>query len=385
MNVKRNIHLLIGCAAIVMATFQNTNAQKINEERMVRDIRVSENVLATLIKQKFDGKRMFFPLSVSGSYQEGYGVTFSLPADYTTPILFSFPDDDQAILGVSSGDHVPAQVQMEEDTRREWKLKDRKQANLDSLRDISNDRLIEASKEFLADYGDILSQVSDNEKIIITNHGDQPRMWVVNLMNTANRTHLSIELAKADLNQFKQGKISRDQLMERIKVINAEAVDEVEPDLELLSTIFNRLYRPDLSKTYFTEGNIYYERLKDFGVVYYMQVFSASRTFNGTYDMPTVGLHGIDQDVRDKKVKELYPVFEKDLKENVLEYGRTLKSLKDDEALVFNVKVTRCDSCGIPSTLEVSVNGSVLKDYSANKIDKSAAFNKITVKRGADQ
>ena len=94
-------------------------------------------------------------------------------------------------------------------------------------------------------------------------------------------------------------------------MINTESVEEVEPDLELLSSIFTRLYRPDLSKTFFTQDNVYFERLKDYGVVYYMQALSSQELgYTKRYVMPTVGLDDVDQATRDKKVKELYPKFE---------------------------------------------------------------------------
>lgn len=387
--MSRKINVLIGMCLVIMITDTRSYAQNIDEDRMLRDLKVSENVLVTLIKQKFEDRRMFFPLAVSSSYQDGYGVTFTLPADYTTPIVFSIQSDDQVTWGAdwnNSGEYRPrGQTQEVRVAKGSWALKDNQQRNLDSIRDASNDRLIEAAKEFLADYGDILSQVRNNERIVITNQGDQPRMWVGSLVNAPSRSHLSIEMAKADHNQFKQNKITRDQLMDKIKVMNAESIDAVEPDLELLSTIFNRLYRPDLSKTFFTEGNIYYERLKDYGAVFYMQVFSSNRTFGELYDMPTVGMHEVGQEERDKKVKELYPQFEKELKENIIEYGRTLKSLKDDESLIFNVRVTQCIKCKIPSTLEMTVKGSMLKDYNAGKINRESALGKVVVKKGQDQ
>ena len=389
--MKRTIQLLAGVIMLMMVlAVERAQAQKLDEERMTRDVKVAENVLATLIKQKFDGKRMFFPLSVTGTYQEGYGVTFSLPADYTTPIIFSFPSEDMVIIddaqGVSTGEYRVQRRNRENDREFEWTLKDRRQANMDSLRDISNEKIIEAAKEFLADYGDMISQLKPEEKIVITNRGgNQPRMWVTHMVKSPGRNHLSIEMLKADLNSFRQNKLTRDQLLNKITVVNAEAVDEAEPDLELLSTIFSRLYRQDLSKTFFSEGNIYYERLKDFGAVYYMHTFSSNRTFNGTYDMPTVDLRDVDQATRDKKVKELYPLFEQELKENIVEYGRTVKSLGDDEVLAFNVRLTQCTECGIPSTLEVSVKSAVLKEYGNGKIDKNTALGKVQVKRGSNQ
>ncbi len=101
--------------------------------------------------------------------------------------------------------------------------------------------------------------------------------------------------------------------------------------------------------------------------------------------MPTVGLEDLDQAARDKKVKELYPQFEKDIKEDILEYGRTVKSLNPEESLIFNIRLTRCDGCGIPSSLEISVKANVLKDYASGKLNKEAALGKFSTKKGAAQ
>lgn len=424
----------------MVATSLATTGQSVDEQRMERDIQVVENVLSTLLRQQFDKQRMFFPLEVNGSYQPGYGITFRLPADFTTPIVFSFDafdgfdnellrwempeppdapdapgapgnftysyhinsngeeiedyenDDDvirrdvnrhnREVVRKSKKDTI---VLKERSVKNNVKLKDKKRINLDSVRDTYNDKMIAASKDFLADYGDLLSQLSPTEKIVITNQGEQPRMWVGKLMNAPNRTHLSIEASKGDITLYKQNKLSRDQFMNKIKVLNTETVEAVEPDIELLSSIFDRLYQVDLAKTFFTEDRIYFERLKDYGVVYYMQVFSSKQQDYERFAMPTLKLRDLDQETRNEKVTEVYPDFEKELKENILEYGRTVKSLGDNEVLAFNVKLTKCPECGIPSSLEVSIKSSVLKDYNSGKLDKSAALGKIAVKKGANQ
>jgi hypothetical protein len=140
------------------------------------------------------------------------------------------------------------------------------------------------------------------------------------------------------------------------------------------------------------QGGAYYDRLTDFGVILHMQVVSSLS--NGDYNtaakdvrlaMPTLGLSNLTQEERDKKVKELYPVFESELKENILDYGRTLKSLDDNEQLIVDVSMTKCTGCGIPASLEVAVKASVLKDFNAGKLDRSVALSKIEVKKGPAQ
>lgn len=388
----KRIQFLIAICVMAMSQIP-AFAQKIDEERMKRDIEVAENVLQTLIKQEVNQQRIF-GMEIKGSYLPGYGVTFKLPTDYSAPFIISIGGAENAFVwdrNRSTYSYTTTIRRDEEDadddeTDKEYKLKnkskEKKQIDLDSLKNDYNQKLIKASKDFILDYGDFISQLGANEKIIVTNKGEHNRGWY---LNNNKRTHLSIEASKADITAFRQGKISREQALAKISVVNTESINAKQPDLELITSIINRLYSPDLSKTYFTENDIYYELLKDYGVIYYMQVYSAYRNERNHFNMPTVALNDVDQTTRDKKITELYPRFEKELKENILEYGRTIKSIKDDELVVFNITLTKCKNCGIPSTLEVSVKNGVLKDFGAGKIDKAAALSKFTVKKGPNQ
>lgn len=182
-------------------------------------------------------------------------------------------------------------------------------------------------------------------------------------------------------------------MMSKIKVVNTESVVEVETDLELFSSIIGRLYRSDLAKTYYTDENIYYERLKDFGVIYYMNAYSSTeqnrqpsdRTQSRLWQMPTQRMEGLTQEQRDKKVIELYPQFEKEIKENIIEYAQTIKSLKDDEMIVFNIQITKCAGCNIPSTLELSVKNGLVRKLAAGQSSKADVINSISVKKGSPQ
>lgn len=379
---------------LTIVPFANAQ-QKIDEERMRRDIAVAENVLVTLIKQEMNQQDGFFGVEVRGNYLPGYGVTFKLPNDNVAPFFISITgNDNMPVINGGPGASYSYSWSSDEDfddergDDRVMRLRDRGREkirmDMDSVRDNYYVKLIDASKEFILDYGDFISQLAPNEKIVITNQAENNRNWY---FNPGKRTHVSVEASKSDITAFKQGKLSREQALGKIKVVKAESVDTKSPDMELMSSIFSRLYSPDLSKTFFTEENVYYEVLKDYGVVYYMQVFSSNQSgYNeSTVSMPTLGLDNVDMDTRDKKVIEIYPTFEQEMKDNILEYGRTIKSLKDNELVSFNITLTRCKGCGIPSTLELSVKSSVLKDYGAGKIDKAAALSKFTVKKGAAQ
>jgi len=395
--------MMVGMALLATVSFGQS---KIDEVRMQRDLEVAENILSTLIKQQY-GKRQFFPMEVQASYLAGYGVTFRVPSEMFGNMFFmqggdqvwnmepmppgssisfssSFSSDDRA---PGSQDAVGTTVNKRV-TGRTKSSSNRKKDAPDSARNLYQDKLLEAAKNFVADYGDLLSQLPPNEKIIVTNKGDGGNFqfaWSGGFDRSMRQNQITVEGVKGDVNQFRQGKISRDQLMKKLRVVNSDANEERQADLELFSSILNRLYSRDLSKSFFSDGNIYYERLKDFGAVYHMQVYASNQSDEDLFDMPTVRLQDVDQATRDKKVKELYPAFETSLREDLLEYGRTLKSLGEQETLMLEVNLTRCPHCGIPSALELSVNNSVLQDYSRGKLSKEAAMAKITIKKGPEQ
>ncbi|MBS1486741.1 MAG: hypothetical protein JST43_04065 [Bacteroidetes bacterium] len=384
----------IWIAAIVLISASSFAQTKTDEARMQRDMEITENILSTLIKQQF-GKRNFFPMEVQGSYLPGYGVTYRLPSEFFGNIFiqtdaafdFQFPEPPQE-PGASYNSYG-REGQAPKPFKARAKTNRQKTINADSSQAAYIEKLLLASKNFIADYGDLLSQLQPNEKIVITNRGDGRNnfqfVWNGNAIDKRKQSILSVEGTKSDISQLRQGKISRDQFMAKLKIINSEVTDELQPDLETLSSIFGRLYSRDLSKTFFTDDNLYYERLKDFGVIYHMQVYASNQDEEGYFNLPTIRRNDLDQAARDKEVKRMYPEFESSIKDDFLEYGKTVKSLKDDEVLMLEVQLTRCGGCAIPSTLELSVKNSVLKDYASGKLSKEAALAKVSVKQGAAQ
>jgi hypothetical protein len=370
-----------------------TDAKPMDEAQLRREVELAQNILATLIKQQFD-ERTYVPLELSVSYQSGYGLTFSMPSSYVLPIVLMGNGatglySEQATTVGSRNYGAQTLMTESRDPREVLKLENAKtkqrRAELDSARAAYTQRIIDAAKIFMADFGDRLTQLPAAEKIIVTNQGNQPRTLAGQYFGSQPVSYMSVEATKSDMVLHKQGKGTRQQALDKIKVINAEVVRTVEPDLELLSSIFTRLYRVDLAKTFFVEQQVYFDRLRDFGVVYYMQTLSTTQTGYSSFDLPTVGLEDVDLATRNKKVTELYPRFEQELKENILEYGRTVKVLGNDESLIFKVSITPCPDCGIPASLEVSVKGNILKDYQAGKITKDAALGKFVLKKGSIQ
>jgi len=389
---------------MVLGSVASMGQDKSADQRMEQDIEVAENILGTLLRQG-TGRRGFFPIEVKGTYVQGYGVTFRLPMGrgFNRIMIAGSPEFAPSAVEVSPGgySYSYSRLESQDEAKREQEravqrekvaVRDQNRAQQgkqvrfdeDSLAAASQKRFMEVAKNFLADYGDVISGLKADEKIIVTNRADDfaqdfDVIWING--RDSRRQLLSVEARRSDVDQLKQGKISRADFMSKLKIVSTEATDALDPDLEVFSSMFGRLYREDLSHTYYVQGNINYERMKDYGVIYYMKVYSSIEMDDDRFAMPTVAMRDVPQAERDKKVKELYPKFESELKENIVEYGRTLRSLKDEELLVFNVRLTKCKGCGIPEGLEVSIKGGALKEYSSGKASKEATISKISLKK----
>lgn len=384
----RKILIAIGIAVAGIIIAQQALAQKIDQEKMDRDLEVAETVLSSML-QKSSLNWLRLNKNSSSKYVDGYGVTINIPFGAAGFAYTVKPSSIAHSRGSSNGQEV--EITFEEGvsalvSRNSNRLIGYKNENeVDSIRAKHDEMVLQIVKEFLIDYGDLIGQLKDSDKIIVKDMSESNWWFFSEPKSGKVQNSLSAEIKKSDLNAYKAGKISRDEAVKRIKVTHRNTEQPIEQDLELLASIFNRLYRSDLSKTYYLDGRTYYERMQDYGVIYGMNVYSSQSMGKDKYYMPTIGARDLSQADRDKKVKELYPQFEKELKENMLEYGRTIRSLKDDEQLIFNIKLTKCEGCGIPSTLEASVKASVLKEYNAGKTDKNSALNKINIKKGPNQ
>src|SRR6185295_3082236 len=154
--MKRAVRILMmsvcaGAATVLQA--QN----KIDEQRMQRDIEVAENVLSTLIRQQLN-RRNFFPFEVEGNYSPGYGVTFRLPMDFGGPMMFSLdnspniawtpgPEGSWTISGDGEEPHKEDCVDCEKvKAKNKVKALSIRKTSNDSLNKAANQKIIEASR-----------------------------------------------------------------------------------------------------------------------------------------------------------------------------------------------------------------------------------------------
>ncbi len=384
-KMKRTIYTML--LALLIAG--NSYGQNIDQKRMDRDLEIAENILQTLTDENHS-RNFFSTHSSESSYIPDYGVIFSLPSN---PIIIrtSSTRNGEYVISGSTGKNVvisPSNsntytTDSDDDCND---CPDKVKTGIVKSHEESLKKSEETFKEqttaFLVDYADLIGQLKPSEKIMITSKSKNNNIgWIDDGYNKKQSTGMTAEIAKSDLVAYKHGELSREATIKKIKFTTTTKDVKLERDLELFSSIFAKLYDSNLSTSYYTSSHrVNYERLENFGAIYNMRVYSSSQD-NGLHSIRTTRERGLTQEERDKKVNAMYPEFEKSVKENILDYGRTIKSLQPNEMLMFKIRLTECNDCEMPRSIEVSVKANILSEYGSGKLSRDKAMTAITVKK----
>ena len=362
-------------------------AQSFDEKRMATDLEVAKEILSTVLKQKLQNQNQYHYMcceNVESSYIKDYGVRFEINS-YDRPYVLYLTDVTRK--GMESIEKTVEDIADEVSPSRE---KGDKKApfNKEDLIHFTS----EAAESFLIQYGHLIGQLRPSDKITVTiGPRDIHRRKSFNSYSWSGNTvaqiatdfvlpSITLSVLKSDLDAYKQGKINEETLKSKNEKVEIKKDNRSDEGAEVFSTILDRIYSSDLSKTYYISGqSIDYYRLENVGLVFAMKVYSSN--INGDkYSMPTLDLKGLTRDERNAKVKGLYPLFINDLKENLLKYGSLINSLNVHDMIMLKIGMTECIDCGLPSKLEINVKKQVVMDFDTGKISKEDALNKIEVK-----
>jgi hypothetical protein len=437
-------------------------AQKIDEEKMNRDLEIAKNVLATMLKG--ESERYYGSSSIDVAYVQGYGVIFTLPRHSSwihvrPPRVVVAPkvrvrtkgtgEDliiyEENIKAYAEEAEKLAQKQeqliqkQKELTRKREELSDEELEELEEAMaeiEISADEIAEIAKlaevqalqwqddfvenleasmqhteqaiiTFLADYADLIGQLKPTDNILVKQESPfEDYVYIAGWdesdagidvdieadaevddwggssgisRNSKGGSGFSAEVSKKVITDYKTGKINFDTFKEKVNIKRAEP-DRKSPDLDMFASIFKQYYSPKMSKTFFTESTPRYEILDNFGVIYNIRTYS-SYVDGRYYSMPVLDKKKVSSEERKSAIEELYPKFENDIKSFIIDYGRTIRSLEDNDMLLLKIIMTKCEDCTIPKSIDVSVKMSVLKQFDQQKISRDKAMTSIEIKK----
>ncbi len=417
-------------------------AQNIDDERMTRDLEIAKNILATLIKTESDS--YWGSTSVNASYVDGYGVIFTLPANMlfihrtpsratTEPFEVNVPSS--GIIIDENAEEIEKKLKAMEYQVQELQEQSRK---LEEKAKIIEEKVPESEDEarnlerqarvtlrqaddlerkvrdferkgqqfriqtfingeggleeinwenimvtFLADYADLIGQLKPSDKVLIKQEAPFDDIIWVGVNNGLHEigdksSRLSVEATKKDISAYKAGKLSLDELKGKMS-IKRKAPGEKLPDMEIFSSILRKYYSPELSQTFFTEGSPKYEVLENFGVIMYIKMYSAYMD-HGLFSMPALNRQNVNPSERKEAIQTLYPKFKEDIREFVIDYGRTIRSLNEDDMFLLKIEMTRCEDCNIPKSIDVAVKMDNLMQFDQQKLTREKALMTIEIK-----
>lgn len=391
--------------AIILITLTLTtgilNAQSLDKDRMQRDIEVMENILASLFQENEEGMvtpNLYFANqhTIEGSYLEGFGVLFSVAPRFRFGAVQL--DHNRIRREAIRGNAIVIPEGQRVIIDQEGKIQTTAE---DSL--ATESRFRKVVEAFAVDYAYLLRLLPPNEKVMIRYGGGPAQgepfvVWSGIASSTpGGGAVLSAVVSKADLDAFQNERITKEQLLSRIRfTTDTGEVGEADRDLLLLSSIFSRLYKSDLSEEFFLNSSANFERIEGVGVVYYLTMGSKSRSpsiyfYDGSRlrtrerggvvaPQPTDALPP-EEEQEMANLEEAYPEFLKELKNNIIEYGSIVKNLAPGEALIFRIKLPSCEDCqSMPQKLEVTCRQATLENYRKNKITLEKAVGELVVK-----
>ena len=258
-HLKKTI--LIGLLSILFAP--TLSAQNMDANRMNRDIRIMENILAELFRTKIEtptaetyiiDRGGFRQRGIRGTYLNGFGIIFMVNGDNPmAPKMHVTGQGSYSFYYGSDSESVDASKEVDETT-----IKQR-------------------ITEFLTDYASTIGQLDDDEQVMViygAETGSDRTVWnyriavngtVVDEKDSQQLPVISASVAVKDLKDYRSGRLDEGKVKERISFASTEGKEHM--DLKVMGNIFETAF--DESDTGFRmSGKPNYLLLDNFGAIF---------------------------------------------------------------------------------------------------------------------
>lgn len=382
-------YLLIGLLGI---TFTSTTAfsQNIDANRMNRDIKIMENILGELFKTQnistsnqaiiVDRDHFFGGGTIRGTYLPGFGIIFKVGGSSNYNVI------------VSNTHSGSSEYSFYYDTSES--------ENSDEDRKVTVESVTERVTEFLKDYGSTIGQLKDNEKIMViygskNNSSRFPGLTLARGQNQIEEKKetlpvISVSAKVSDLKDYRTGKINESKFGDRLAI--ATSKDKEYLDLKVMGNIFETALRDQESEAFRLSGSVNHLMLDNFGALFSFDVrysnssssnvvwgyVQAQRTIRSTTSVGSSDKLEQEKEELDKAISNAYSNLLSNIKEYVVDYGRTLSSLGSDQFLLLSITINGRHE-NIPGRLDIQVKKSVLEQLDKGSISRDQAIQQVVV------
>lgn len=370
----------------------------IDANRMNRDINIMENILQELFKIRWAGKGSTVHFAPSGSfslgrshdirgtYLPGYGIIFTIPGRSSGFMVLSGDADTES---------YSYSFQYSDDES--------------SGKEVTEESVTSRIKEFLMDYGPTIGQLNSDDRImVIYNTRNQNRDFVLysSSANDKDKKQLptiSVVAKKSDLQAYRSGRISESEFNDRLSVSTVEADAKEQLDLKVMANIFETALKEQEGKSFRIRGSVNYLNLDNFGALFFFDARYASSS--GSYFLEAPKITGfsfgeeeerarvevqsvIEDRLRETKekrqeteeeIKKSYETFISNIKEYLVDYGRTLSSVKSNQHIMISATISSSVE-EIPERVDIQVKKSVLEAMDKGSMSRENAIGQVVVR-----
>lgn len=393
-------YLLIGLLSITFTPIESF-AQAIDANRMNRDINIMENILSELFRATVvSGDEGTVVINSNGFFRGGTDTRGTYLPGFGIIFMVSNP--------ANRGFYVTSQGSESSNYAFYY------DSDSDDDPKIDEESITNRINEFLRDYGSTIGQLRNDEKVMVI-YGSKSNSSVLYYRLNGNRVQnsdekeeipvISVSAKVSDLSDYRSGKLNASGLNSRLDVAISE--DKEYLDLKVMGNIFETALKDQEEEAFrLTGGGVSYMMLENFGALFSLDVrydefgraadilwdlrgelrtrANADRVVVGQARNTQRDNQQSPEDLDDRK-KELelnlataYQDLVSNIKEYIVDYGRTLNSLENDQFLLLSVNINgRYDN--IPGRLEIQVKKSVLEQLDRGQVNRDEALNQVVV------
>ncbi|MEP2797475.1 MAG: hypothetical protein ABJH81_03765 [Balneola sp.] len=389
-HTMKRIQQILPSLLIILLTSPFLIAQNFDTNRMSRDISIMENILGEMFKtysgnspservvySNFGGSR-----NVRGTYLPGYGIIFNVQNN--SGLVYINSSSSQESSG-NSFYYSSTSNESSEDIK------------------VDETSIKERITEFLKDYASTIGQLKPNENVMVI-YGSKSRHSFPALVYSSGSGKLdrkereelpviSGSVTKKDLDDYRSGKISDSAFNNKVKTASTQ--DKEYLDLKVMSNIFETALKDQDEESFRLSGNVSYLMLDNFGAIFNLdasyrttnRLFGSGSisgiTVTGAYVTSQSQTRNSDELKEEEseyltKVNDAYDKLKANLKEYLVDYGRTISSIKADQFILTTVNL-RGRYKDIPERIDVQLKRSVLDQLDKGIISREKALEQVII------
>lgn len=382
-------------------------SQSFDANRMDRDLKIMESILGELFKTQVQSSNRLAPRvralestyftwnsssRIKGTFVPDFGAIFMIPNQSQNRIVIQRVKNDTS--------NVTFQYSAGENNKD---------------RSIDKESVVARISEFLQNYASTIGQLKEEDRVLViygAQDTDNRRSIAYTLNNFVTGADdrdeevepkeplpvITVSATKKDLDNYRSGALSSEAFKKQLQVSASEKTEKL--DLKVLGNIFKTgLGEGDGEQFHLiNNSSLSYLYLDNFGALYTLDLHRG----HGLSGIRSIGFtttnNSGDEEVEEQRIeiqklrgelaekqkkttetlKAEYQKLVQRTKEFIIDYGRTLSSLKPDQFLLVSLNITDAVE-GIPQRVDFQIKKSTLANMDRGSLSREDAIKAVTM------